>query len=211
MTQDPTAIVLAGGRSTRFGGDKLDVDIGGATVLDRSIEAVATIASEVIVAGREAQDWRPVPGMAIRAVADHEPFGGPLQALSGALAAVTSEAVLVVAGDMPTLVPAVLELLVRRLRDDEAVDAAVLADPHDSPRRQPLPLAIRVAPAKAAAAAALDAGDRSLVRLLDRLSVAEVPIDRWLPIDPEARSLLDVDVPADLDRLHRGALDRRMR
>lgn len=211
MSGDLTAIVLAGGRSTRFGADKLDAELGGATILDRAIEAVSALASEVLVVGREQRNRPPVPGAAFRAVADPEPFGGPLQALSGALAAATTDLAIVVAGDMPALVREVLGLLVERLRSDASTAAVVLADPRDPSRRQPLPLAIRITPARSAAADALAAGDRSLVRLLDRLPLAELPAESWLPLDPDGSTLTDVDVPGDLDRLRRGARDHRKR
>lgn len=228
MTHGLTGIVLAGGMSSRFGSDKLaaasSAGGGSPTILERAIEAVSTVASLVIVVGREEQDRQPRPGTVIRAVADPEPFGGPLQALAGAIAAATGDARvapggesphadlgIVVAGDMPSIVPAVLELLVGRLREDPPVNAVVLADPREPARRQPLPVAIRIEPAQAAASAALAAGDRSLVRLLARLSVAVLPAERWLAVDPDGSTLLDVDFPADLDRLRRRAADRGLR
>jgi molybdopterin-guanine dinucleotide biosynthesis protein A len=202
---DVTAIVLAGGRSTRFGSDKLAADVDGSTVLDRAIDAVAVVASDVLVVGAAHEIAN------ARVIADPEPFGGPLQALAGALAETTTSTAIVVAGDMPSLVPEVLGLLVGALGAETSVDAAVLTDPRDAARRQPVPLAIRVEPARTAAAAALDAGDRSLVRHLGRLTVEEVPVERWLPLDPEARTLVDIDLPADIDRLRRGARDQRKR
>ena len=201
--RDVTGIVLAGGRSTRFGADKLAVEIDGQSVLDHAIDAVASIAGEVIVVGA-AQAGRDV-----RTLDDPEPFGGPLQALAGGLAAATADRALVVAGDMPTLVPDVLRLLVDELQREAEADAVVLADPRDPARRQPLPLAVRVAPARTAAAAALEAGDRSLVRLLGRLRVVEIPVERWLPLDPDARTLVDIDLPADLRRVRDVASDQR--
>ena len=44
-----TGIVLAGGRSTRFGGDKLAAEIGGRPLLHLAIEAVAGVVDEVVV------------------------------------------------------------------------------------------------------------------------------------------------------------------
>lgn len=223
MTREVTGIVLAGGRSSRFGSDKLAIatsaDGRSPTILDRAIDAVSTVASRVIVVGREEHDWQPRPGALIRAVPDLEPFGGPLQALTAGLAQVLPDSRaaapralgIVVAGDMPSVVPAVLELLVDRLHDDPAVDAVVLADPRAPAHRQPLPMAVRIAPAHAAASAALAAGDRSLIRLLARLAAAELPTAQWLQVDPGAASLVDVDVPADLDRVRRGDSERRTR
>jgi len=186
-----TAIVLAGGRSRRFGGDKLAVEIDGMTVLDRAIVAVSALATEVLLVGEA------TTGQPIRRIVDPEPFGGPLQAVSGALDAVGTDVALVVAGDMPSLVPEVLKLLVDVLAATTA-HAVILADPRDPSRRQPLPLAVQVEPARTAAAMALESGDRSLVRLLDRLHLVAVPVDQWQPLDPEARTLVDIDVPDDI-------------
>lgn len=209
--RDVTAIVLAGGRASRFGSDKLAADVDGSTVLEHAIAAVAAIAEDVIVAGPD-RLAPPEPGSpSVRLLADPEPFGGPLQALAGALDTTTSELVIVVAGDMPSLVPDVLALLVDALAGAPDVDALVLGDPRDPTRRQPLPSALRVLPARRAAAATLDDGDRSLVRMLDRLALAEVPVDRWRTLDPEAWSLLDVDTTGDLDQARRGAREHRMR
>lgn len=205
IRRDMTGIVLAGGRSTRFGADKLAVELDGHTVLERAIAAVSAVTFEVVVVGAS----RAYPD--VRTVADPEPFGGPLQALAGALAATSTDLGIVVAGDMPSLVPGVLEILIATLRSSSDVDAVVLADPREPSRRQPVPLAMRVAPARAAAAAALEAGDRSLVRLLGRLALVEVGVERWLPLDPEARTLVDIDLPDDLRGLRGDTSGRRMR
>jgi molybdopterin-guanine dinucleotide biosynthesis protein A len=206
-----SAIVLAGGRSVRFGQDKLDVPVDGRRLLDRAILAVAAVAAEIVVAGPDRSPW-PAVGAAtmraatmraatIRAVADRDPFGGPLVALAGTLDVVRHPIAVVVAGDMPDLAPAVLRLLVDALAEDPDRDAVVLAgatEPGRPDRRQPLPMAIRVDAGRAGAAAALARGDRSLVRLLDRLRVAEIPLERWRALDPEGGSLRDVDRPDDL-------------
>jgi molybdopterin-guanine dinucleotide biosynthesis protein A len=205
VSPEVTAIVLAGGRATRFGSDKLAVEIDGRSVLDRAIAACAAVAPEVLLVGSAGTT------LPVRRIDDPEPFGGPLQALAGALDVTRTAFALVVAGDMPSLVPAVLELLVAALAADPGADAVVLTDPNDESRRQPLPLAIRVGPARVAAAAALSAGDRSLVRLLGRLRLVEVPVERWRSLDPEARTLLDVDVPEDIGRAANVARDQRKR
>ena len=44
-----SAIVLAGGASTRFGGDKLSAALDGRTLLDHALEAVGAIANPVVV------------------------------------------------------------------------------------------------------------------------------------------------------------------
>ena len=104
---------------------------------------------------------------------------------------------------MPGLVPLVLETMLSRLRENEDLDAAILSSPADAPaRRQVLPLAVRVDVVSAAGDEAVQAGDRSLVRLLERLRCAEIPASEWLALDPAGRTLLDIDRPEDLDRIH---------
>ena len=214
MTRAPgvTAMVLAGGRSTRFGGPKLGVEIQGQPLLERAIEMVASVADAVIVAGAAvpaAASLDRVGGVAIRSVLDEEAFAGPLAAIAGALRGVTTGHAIVVGGDMPALVPAVLQAMLDRLASNDTIDAVLLAaplpdvggEPTEPPRRQVLPLAIDVAVVSAAALAALGAGDRSLVRLLDRLRVHEIPVAEWLALDPGGRTLLDVDRPADVFRI----------
>ena len=208
-----TAIVLAGGRSTRFGGPKLTADLDGATILEHAVRAVAAVAGEVMVAGGpferserekpgERDEFGETPASfdaaRVRLLPDEAPFAGPLAAVDGALRVVDTELAIVVGGDMPGLVPEVLGAMLARLAGAPDVDGVVLRD--DAARRQVLPVALRVAPARAGAAAALRSGERSLVRFLDRLRCAELPAIEWRTLDPEGRTVLDVDIPGDLDR-----------
>jgi len=206
-----TGIVLAGGRATRFGGSKLEAAVEGESLLALATRVVVAVATEVLVAGPALPTLAPAPRAPLRRIADSRPFGGPLVALEGALLEARGTIAIVVAGDMPSLQAPVLELLLARLEADSAVDAVTLAPPaetpgvHDlasePPPRQVLPLAIRVETARAAAAAAVAEGDRSLVRLLDRLRSIEIPAPEWLALDPEARTLRDIDTREDLSRI----------
>ena len=193
-----TAIILAGGRSSRFGSPKLAADLDGATILDHAVRAVASVAAEVVLAGKAPVAPAAIDGRPVRLVIDEAPFAGPLAAVAGALRTIETDLAIVVGGDMPGLVPAVLDAMLGQFAARSDIDAVVL---HDGARRQVLPLALRVGTATAAATEALASGDRSLVRFLDRLRCAELPVDDWLALDPERRTVLDVDVPADLDRI----------
>ena len=211
-----TAIVLAGGRASRFGTDKLAAEIDGVALLDRAISAVRAVADDVIVVGRHSPGVR-APGApddvppTIRWLEDAEPFGGPLAALASALGQARAGAAVVVGGDMPGLVPAVLDLLVRRLEAEPKADAVTLAAPDragdpGAQRRQVLPLAIAVDAARPAARTALAAGDRSLKSLVDRLRNAEIDAEEWQRLDRDARTLVDVDTPADLEQVRSDAV-----
>jgi len=193
-----TGIVLAGGRASRLGGAKLDLRIGDRSLLQLAIDAVASVATEVVVAGPPT--WGLAAGtLPLRFVEDRHDFPGPLVALAGALESTASDRAIAVAGDMPFLAPAVLRLLLDRLATKRKAAAVLLAAPHGG-KRQVLPMALRVGSARERAGAALAAGDRSLTRLLDRLEAVEIPAAEWLALDPAGRTLVDIDDPADLER-----------
>ncbi len=215
-----TGIVLAGGRATRFGGPKLAAQLEGRSILARAIASLSGIADEILVAGPEILEGPELLGEVgrrvgwVRVIPDEEEFGGPLQALAGALEAARGEIALVVGGDMPTLVPEVLAAMVAHLLGDPALGAVLLGGPDDASeagpraRRQALPLALRPEVASPAAREAAVAGSRSLRALLDRLASAEIAATTWRAIDPAGATLLDVDTQADLDRLRAPRTDR---
>ena len=192
MTERVTALVLAGGRSSRFGRDKLIEPIGGRPMLDHVIDRAREVASDVVVvaAAGATQD---VP-LGVEIVHDERPFEGPLAGLGIGLRAVDPgvERVIVVGGDMPTVVPAVLDRLLAAL---DRREAAVLAD---DVRERPLPMAVRRSVASPAVDRLLEDGERRLRALLSVLDVEVVPQQTWLGDDPTAESLRDVDVPDDL-------------
>jgi molybdopterin-guanine dinucleotide biosynthesis protein A len=192
MSGRVAAIVLAGGRSSRFGRDKLVERSGDRTLLEHAIAGVASVADEVIVVG-PVDHLRVVPA-GVRALSDERPFEGPLAGLVTGLRALDPgiERVVVVGGDMPTLVPAVLGRLVAALDRHEA---AVLLD-DEGPR--PLPLALQPAAATPVAVALIASGERRLRALLERLEVETVPAALWRLDDPSGETLRDVDEPGDL-------------
>lgn len=208
-----TAIVLAGGRSSRFGEDKLGVDVGGRSMLAATVAAVAPLADGVAVAGPSLFD-ADLGDTPVALFRDREPFGGPLRGLANVLdhaIPTPGHLAVVVGGDMPAIVPAVLVRMLDILDVDPSVDAVLLGRPDEresavdagggAHRRQALPLALRIDRAAAAAREAVAAGDRSLQALVDRLAHVELPAAAWLPLDPAGRTIFDVDTPADLDRL----------
>jgi molybdenum cofactor guanylyltransferase len=204
-----TAIVLAGGRSSRFGEDKLAAHLDGGSVLQATIDAVSPIADGVIVAGPRLPDGFVGGDLPVAIVRDVEPFDGPLAALANVLASGTfdrGDLGVVVGGDMPRLAAPVLAAMLDVLDQDASVDAVYLGAgaATDAPprRRQVLPLAIRLQPSATAAREAVGSGERSLQAFLDRLPHVELPSRRWLALDPDALTLTDVDTRGDLDRLN---------
>lgn len=201
-----TAIVLAGGRSTRFGADKLAAPLGQATVLGATIDSLAGVVDGVIVAGPSLPEGF-ASDTPVALVRDRTPFDGPLVALVNVLEPAQPDppdVAIVVGGDMPRLVPRVLVAMLDALDADPSIEAVLLgraAAGAQSPR-QVLPLAVRVWSARRAALLAVDEGHRSLQSFVDRLTFVELDPALWLPLDPDAATLTDIDTRADLDRLN---------
>jgi molybdenum cofactor guanylyltransferase len=201
----PTAasgIVLAGGRSSRFGGDKLGARIGDSTLLERAVASVASVSTEVIVV-LAAGDERVLPAASVpvRRAVDPEPFGGPLVGLLAGLEAAREPIAIVAGGDMPTLSLDVLRMLLSALVASEgSYDAAVLVGRGEA---RPLPCAVRNGAVTLNARRLLGDGERSLKALIRSLSALSIAEGDWRPLDPTAATLRDVDLPSDLPRSSR--------
>ena len=194
MTARPrvSAVVLAGGRSRRFGRDKLSEVVDGRPLLAHAVASVRDVADEVIVVAGVGE--LPVSLEGARVVHDPLPFEGPLAGLAVGLRAAESPVAIVIGGDMPSLQPAVAQALLDRLVSGVA-GAAVL---EQEGGQRPLPLAVRREPALAAAERLLERGERSLRALTAALGAATLSAVEWRALDREGRSVRDIDSPDDL-------------
>jgi molybdopterin-guanine dinucleotide biosynthesis protein A len=187
-----TAIVLAGGRSSRFGRDKLAERIDGRTLLDSAIDGVVPSSTEIlVVAAPEAVLVLPSE---VQLVHDPVAFEGPLAGVASGLRVATEDSAFVVGADMPSLVGAVVASMLAGL-DDPVVEAVVLE--HEG-RPRPLPIALRRDPALAAAEVLLADGERRLRALLDALATTVIPEATWRALDPYGMTVRDIDTPGDL-------------
>lgn len=185
---DVGALVLAGGRSTRFGTDKLTVEVGGAPLLRHAIDAARALAAYVVVVG-PAPDDLPEGVVVTR---EDPPYGGPFAAVVAGLDALDERAttVLVLAGDLVDPAPLLPRLLVALEGTDEKgrpAEAAVALDSES--RRQPLLAAYRV-DSLLGGISGVDAYHRAAYDLLDGLHVVSV--------EDVGRHSRDIDVPEDL-------------
>lgn len=203
---EPEAIglVLAGGRATRFGADKLAVEIAGRPLLHYAIASVAAVTGRVMVALAQRAPLPSLPRLTVplELVRDRSADLGPLAGLAAALDAIgqadRGRPMLVVAGDAPSMFPILLAGLVRALGD---ANAAVLADGDDW---RPLPFVVRTGPAGAIVGECLVGPDRSLRGVLRTLRPAIVGEAVWRSWDPDGAWRDDIDAPADLARATAG-------
>jgi molybdenum cofactor guanylyltransferase len=109
------AIILAGGRSSRFGRDKASEPLLGRTLLQHAVDRVAPLVQELIVVRAAGQQLPSIESLlAVRIVDDAYPGAGPLGGIYTGLSAATAERCLAVACDMPLLSAPLLRELQRR-------------------------------------------------------------------------------------------------
>lgn len=184
--------MLSGGGGARLGGaDKGSIEVGGRTLLERALAAVADL-DEVVVVGPEVPTSRPVTF-----TREDPEGGGPAAGLLAGLRAFPRrpELVVVLAVDMPLVSAGT----VRRLLAASSEEGAVLVD--DAGERQYLCATYSTAALEAARArhAGSDGGGHGLSarRLVAGLRLADVPA-----LGDEAR---DVDTWADLAQVRESA------
>lgn len=189
-------LVLAGGRSTRFGADKALVEVDGATLLTRAVVALRAVCDgRVLVASGDGSLGRPRVAIADGEVADLPGATGPLAGIGAGLAALRDDApaVAVLAVDVLHPSPAMLDLLAE-MREDAACCVPVVDG-----WRQPLHAVWATAVADEVATAVAGGVAGPLPFLAGRDDVVEVGevVLRARGADP-ADASRDVDTPDDL-------------
>lgn len=119
---DFACLIVAGGRSSRMGEDKITATVGADRVLDRVLAACAP--APVTVAGPpHLAAVLPAGGVLVR---EDPPFGGPVAGLRAAVAALPQgvPVVAVLAGDQPFVDAAALAELRAALTAEPGADAA---------------------------------------------------------------------------------------
>lgn len=182
------AILLAGGRSSRMGQDKAALLVDGRRLVDRAIGALSPLGGRILIARGD----RPSLDLADE-VPDAAGMSGPVAGVVGAAALVTTQAVAIVAVDMPTISAAVLRRLAVVVEDNSRSAAMPVVDGIAQPMH-----AVVSAAALPAMVALAHEGEGSLRRMLARLDAILVGPDGWADLDAHARFVVDWDRPADL-------------
>jgi molybdopterin-guanine dinucleotide biosynthesis protein A len=118
---DVTGVLLAGGKSRRMGFDKVGIEVGGQSLLARSLELLCRYFSTVLIAGDRPDLARPD----IPAIPDIYP-GSALGGLYTGLRSARTDWIFVAPCDMPYPDSRILELL---LKHREGTDAVVPLTP----------------------------------------------------------------------------------
>lgn len=183
-----TAIILAGGRSTRMGENKAFLPFGDRPLIHRVLDELRPHFDDLILVTNEPERYFALQDL--RVVSDVEPHQGPLGGIFAGLLASRGRHNLVVSCDMPFLNHLLLDYLwslrtwgdvVVPLTHEALAPTCAIYD------RQVLPTLH----------AALQAGERKVMALYPQLRVHYVREDELLPYDPELRSFRNVNTPED--------------
>lgn len=186
-------IVLAGGGSRRMGADKCALELDGRALVQRSVDALNSVADEVVTVTAPGRPPPLVqsPGSLYHAV-DSIAEGGPLVAVLAGLEATSAPVAVTVACDLPFVRPELLELLVER-----AQAGARFVVPVYEGRPQLLCSAWR-GETSPLVRKRVEAGDRAVHAMLDVLDAELLPPEVWREADPEGRSFVNLNTPEEL-------------
>lgn len=202
MVTRATGAVLVGGASRRMGADKARIEVGGRTLLQRTIATLRELCDEVLVVTSSGGGVEGFGDGKVRVVRDRIDGAGPLAGLEAALAAARHELVVTVAVDMPDLCAAVLRRQLELAASDERLDAVVVLG-----AAGPEPLhAVYRRRIRHRATALLEAGERRLGRVLDGLVLGQLGTAELAALDPTGRSTGNANTPAELAALAEGRL-----
>ena len=196
---EAAAIVLAGGRSSRMGSPKAELEWHGSTLLRRVSGLLARAVDGPVVAVGAAGQRLPPLGPAIELASDALQGRGPMQGIAAGMAAIGDRADIayVSSTDVPLLHPAFVRCVVGAFTDE--VDVVL---PEVRGYRQPLAAAYRLALLDTIEG--LIGSDRlrpaylfERCRVL-RLNEAEMLSDSALSrLDPDLASVTNLNEPAD--------------
>jgi molybdopterin-guanine dinucleotide biosynthesis protein A len=201
-----SAIILAGGRSSRMGLPKAVLPFGAASILERLIETLTGAFDEIIVVAAPLGDEpfsidrilgdragadgvHRVDGLIVER--DDDAFAGPVGALRRGLARAGGDVVFACSCDLPLLRAELAVAICTMVAGDDA------AMPEVGGMLQPLCAAYRRAPAIAALTTMEATDERRLTMVAERLKVRAIDEAALRAIDLDLRSLLNVNTAED--------------
>ena len=195
-------LVLAGGKSTRFGGNKALVRLGEKPLITHVVDVALRVADEVVVAiGRESSSvvYRKLLPESVTLVKDRLRAKSPLVGILTGLQVMKSEYSIVLSCDTPFASGEVLELLFKKAVHS---DAAVPQWPNGD--LEPLQSVYKVRPTISAAKNALRYEEFGSVDMIERLSkVTYVPVKEIKSIDKGLTTFFNINRRSDLRRAER--------
>jgi molybdenum cofactor guanylyltransferase len=187
---DATAIVLAGGKSSRMGQPKSLLLFDDTPLIVHLTRALESIFAETVIVAAPQQELPPLPAILVR---DEVPYQGPVGGIYYGLRAATGKICFVTSCDVAFLNPPLIRHLVSQIWDYDVVV------PHWQERLQPLHAVYR--------ASVLPLLEQQLARnelrpifLFDKVRTRKVDAEEVRMFDPEGLSFFNMNTPDDYQR-----------
>ena len=196
-----TSIVLAGGKSLRFGRNKALQVIGEKTLIQWVADRIAILSTEIIIATAHGEAIPCSSTLSIKTVADIHPGKGPLGGIYSGLIASSSSQAIVVGCDTPFLSTGLLEYMIQIC---PTFDVVV---PRIKKKVEPL-CAVYSKNCLAPIQELLERDERQIKKLFSMVKVQYVKQDEIDSFDPEHLSFFNVNSQDDLERARKLATER---
>ena len=194
MTAPPlTGLILAGGKSSRFGSDKASALLGGRPLLQWAVSALEPVVEALVIVKSPSQQLPPlVASVPITVVDDEYNALGPLAGLVTGFAAVTTVLCFATACDAPLLSAALVRFLVGRAREADVVV------PDVEGFMQPLTAVYRPLTCRPSFAEGINLGALKIVPAYASLRTIVISEDEVRTVDPGLRSFRNANRPERL-------------
>lgn len=196
-----TALILAGGKSSRFGSDKARLRLHDRDIVEILAEESAKVCDEVLVVSDSGRKFYPQRVDLFREVADNYPNSGPMGGLQAGLAAAKNELCLLLACDMPLLAAPLLRLFIKYAEGRQMVlpqDGDNIEPMFGVYRKSLLPAVERLLVEKR----------RSLLNLIRETNALLLPKEVWRQAAGED-VFFNINYAEDYMRLVQGSADHR--
>lgn len=187
-----SAIILAGGRSSRMGRPKAELPFALGTMLDYVVSEMMRVFDELVVAVATPRRYA-WEGIGVRVIVDRVPDPGPAPALEQALREIRFDRAFLCSCDVPFVNGDLARKLCEMLGDYDALI------PHVDGRLQTLHAVYRKECAKTLATMRRN-GEQRLREIVNFAKVRIVPEEEIRALDPEMLSFFNVNMPEDYQR-----------
>ena len=202
MVSNVIAAILAGGKSTRLGGEpKGFLKIDGRRIIDHQLDLLRKFFHRIVIVANDQTPW---VSLGLPLLADRHPGAGPLAGIEAALLSLTDHqsAAVCLASDMPFINSEVIELLIG------TAPHAPLVVPRIGGHAEPL-CARYGRVCLPGIATALAENRLKTSAFLETAGTHWIDESIFRAADPALLSLENVNTPADYDRLDRSSGGRR--
>ncbi|HDP95318.1 MAG TPA: molybdenum cofactor guanylyltransferase [Candidatus Aminicenantes bacterium] len=188
-----TCAILAGGASRRFGENKLALEFCGKSFLQHIVATLTAVSENIIVAGENCENLNVAPYLCF---CDRFALHASIVGIHTALCHAPTEAVLVVAGDLPLLKVELLQLLISRFFSTKS-DAVV---PVVNNYMEPL-VAVYARKNRAVIEENIYQRKLKIADFIGRINTSVLSEKEVRAVDPELQSFLNINTPHDYRKL----------